>query len=189
MKDSSILYRSTVLLLLGLMLSACVSGSSVAQKQAVVQDMKNKALNDLYAEKPDVRQQIQSAPGYAVFSNANVNLIFASFGGGYGLLHNSRSGKETYLKMGEVGLGLGIGVKDFRIVLVFHTDDAMQRFEEYGVALGAQADAAAQAGKQGGSVGGELTLDNITVYQMTESGLALQATLKGTKYWPDSSLN
>jgi hypothetical protein len=38
-------------------------------------------------------------------------------------------------------------------------------------------------------VGGELNFDNITVDQMTESGLALQATLKGTRYWPDPALN
>lgn len=189
MKMNTLFYRSALVLMFSLFITACVSGGSVEQKRSVVQDMKSKTLNDLYAEKPDVRQQISTAVGYAVFTNANVNLIFASFGGGYGLMHNSRTGKETYLKMGEVGIGLGIGVKDFRVVLVFHTDDAMQRFEDYGVALGAQADAAAQAGDQGGSVSGELTLDNITVYQMTESGLALQATLKGTKYWPDKALN
>lgn len=181
--------RSLVMLVGLALLGSCMSTGSVVEKRQLVQDMRDTALSDLYMEKPDVRQQIAEAPGYAVFSNANVNLIFASFGGGYGILHNNRTGRATYLKMGEVGLGLGVGVKDFRIVLVFHTDDAMQRFEEYGVALGAQADAAAVAGNQGGAVGGELTLDNITVYQMTESGLALQATLKGTKYWPDPALN
>jgi hypothetical protein len=31
--------------------------------------------------------------------------------------------------------------------------------------------------------------DNITIYQLTESGLALQATVKGTKYWKDDALN
>jgi hypothetical protein len=34
-----------------------------------------------------------------------------------------------------------------------------------------------------------LALGNITVYQLTESGIALQATLKGTKYWTDDDLN
>jgi len=32
-------------------------------------------------------------------------------------------------------------------------------------------------------------MDNITVYQLTRSGLALQATVKGTRYWRDSRLN
>ena len=182
--------RALLVLLTSLLLGACMSsGGSVAERRQSVQDMRDRVLNELYQEKPDVRAQIQSAPGYAVFSNANVNIIFASIGGGYGILHDRSTGRDTYLKMGELGVGLGIGAKDFRAVLVFHTRDAVQRFQDYGMSVGAGADAAAVTSDQGGAVGGELNFDNITVYQMTESGLALQATLKGTRYWPDPALN
>ncbi len=54
---------------------------------------------------------------------------------------------------------------------------------------GGQADAAAKAGDLGAAVGGEAIVDNITVYQLTQSGLALQATVKGTRYWQDADLN
>ena len=183
-------FRILAVWMTGMFLAGCMtSGGSPGQKRSAVQNMKVEVLNELYREKPDVRQQISGAQGYAVFSNANVNLIFASFGGGYGVLHNNTSGADTYLKMGEVGIGLGAGIKDFRVVMIFHTADAMERFMEYGVGVGAQADAAAVASDQGGAVGGELQLDNITVYQITETGLALQATIKGTKYWLDSELN
>ena len=141
------------------------------------------------ADGANVQSQLEGAPGYAVFSSANVNVILASFGGGYGLMHDNRSGQDTYLKMGELGVGLGAGLKDFRVVMVFHTQDAMDRFMEYGLGLGAQADAAAVASDQGGAIAGELQLDNITVYQLTQTGLALQATIKGTKYWRDEELN
>jgi lipid-binding SYLF domain-containing protein len=151
--------------------------------------MKNEVLSDLYELKPDVKAQISSAPGYAVFSNANVNLIFASFGGGYGVAQDNKTGKYTYMKMGEVGVGLGLGVKDFRAVFVFHTDESMKNFVEKGWAFGAQADAAAKVSDKGAAASGEVTIDNITIYQMTESGLALQATIKGTKYWKDDALN
>jgi len=189
MKKQTYRFKYVLLVALGFLLTACVSGGSIEQKRQNVQEMKNKVLNELYEEKPDVRAQIQSAAGYAVFSNANINLIFASFGGGYGILHNNRTGKETYLRLGELGVGFGIGVKDFRLVMVFHDNPAMERFEEYGVSAGVGADAAAVASDQGAAVGGELNMDNITVYQITESGLALQATVKGTKYWPDPELN
>jgi len=183
--------RALVLVVLsGLLLAGCmVTGGSVDQKRAAVQDMKNDVLEELYSDKPDVRQQIAGAPGYAVFSSANVNLILASFGGGYGVMRNNQSGQDTYLKMGEFGVGLGAGLKDFRVVMVFHTQEAMTRFMDYGLAFGAQADAAAVASDQGAAVGGELQLDNITVYQLTQTGLALQATIKGTKYWRDEELN
>jgi lipid-binding SYLF domain-containing protein len=93
------------------------------------------------------------------------------------------------MKMGEVGVGLGLGLKDFRVVMVFHTTESMNNFVEKGWAFGAQADAAAKASDKGAAVGGEVTIDNITIYQLTESGLALQATVKGTKYWKDENLN
>lgn len=172
-------------------LTACVTtqGSSPSEKRQSIQQMKSGVLQDLYKVKPDVRSQIASAPGYAVFSNANINLVLASFGGGYGVVHNNRSGQDTYMKMGEVGVGLGLGAKDFRAIFVFHTAESLKRFVEDGWAFGAQADAAAKADDKGGAVGGEVTVDNITIYQLTETGLALQVTLKGTKYWKDANLN
>ena len=84
---------------------------------------------------------------------------------------------------------MGIGAKDFRVVFVFHSDDSLKRFVDDGWAFGAQADAAAKADDKGGALGGEVTVDNITIYQLTETGLALQVTVKGTKYWKDGSLN
>ena len=73
--------------------------------------------------------------------------------------------------------------------MVFHTQDALDRFLENGIAFGAQADATAVADEQGIALGGEITLDNITIYQMTQAGLALQATVKGTRFWQDDELN
>lgn len=168
---------------------ASVGGKTPAEKRQSILAMKNEVLSELYKIKPDVKAQVKSAPGYAVFSNANVNIIFASFGGGYGVVKNNRTGKHTFMKMGEVGVGLGLGVKDFRAVFVFHDAKTMNDFVEKGWAFGAQADAAAKASDKGGAVGGEVSADNMTIYQITESGLALQATVKGTKYWKDDELN
>ena len=93
------------------------------------------------------------------------------------------------MNMGDVGIGFGLGVKGFRAVFVFHNRSTMKKFIDSGWEFGAHADAAAKAGDKGGAVGGEILLDGITIYQLTESGLALQATVKGTKYWKDTELN
>ena len=187
-------YRSVFLLwcsALLLLLSGCAGGfnASVAEQRQSINSMRTTVLSQLYQQKASARAEIKTAPGYATFSNANVNLILASFGGGYGVVRDNRTGKDLYMKMGEVGVGLGAGVKDFRLVLVFHTEDAMQRFVEQGWAFGAQADAAAKAGDKGGAVGAEASVDDVSIYQFTEAGLALQATIKGTKFWLDKNLN
>lgn len=172
-------------------LTACATskGHRPENKRQVIKEMQQETLSNLYRVRPQARAQIASAPGYAVFSNANVNLILASFGGGYGVVHNNGNQHRTYMKMGELGLGLGLGIKDFRAVFIFHDHETMNRFVESGWEFGGHADAAAKASDMGAAVGGEALLDNITIYQLTESGLALQATVKGTKYWQDDDLN
>ena len=168
---------------------ATTGSASPSEKRSLVQSMKANTLDKLYAEKPDVKKQIANSAGYAVFDNANVNVVLASFGGGYGVVRNNLTGKSTYMNMGEAGLGLGLGVKDFNVVIVFHNQSALNRFIENGWTFGANADAAAKYGDKGGAVVAEAIADQVTVYSVTENGLALQAVLKGTKFWVDSELN
>ena len=184
-------YTKVCAIWLLVLLAGCATtgASTQSEKRQAILQMKQEVLSDLYKVRPDARSSVMRAPGYAVFSNANVNVVLASFSGGEGVVKNNATGKHTYMKMGEVGVGFGLGVKDFRAVLVFHDRETMERFVRSGWEFGAHADAAAKAGTKGGAVAGELLLDGITVYQLTESGLALQATLKGTKYWKDSALN
>lgn len=184
--------RASLALLVIAGLSACAttgSSTTVFQKQAAVKEMRQDVLSEIYEKKPDVKAQVANAPGYGVFSNVNVNLLIASVGGGHGIVRNNRSGQETYMNMGEVGLGLGAGLKDFRVLFVFHTEESLDYFINSGWSFGAQADAAAKASDKGGAVGSEVAVNNVTIYQLTKSGLALQATIKGAKFWKNKSLN
>lgn len=162
---------------------------TLEEQQAEVRTMRDQGLADLYRRDASLREKINRAEGYAVFSNVGVNLIFASVAGGKGIVVDRR-GKETFMKMASGGFGLGLGVKDFRAVLVFKTKQKLAQFIATGWDFGAQADAAAQSGDKGGAAAGAVTvLPDVEVYQITKNGVALQATLQGTKYWRDSELN
>lgn len=184
-------YIKLMTLALAFTVAGCASmgSGSVAEKRQEIQQMKNEVLTQLYQRKPDTRAQLNAAPGYAVFSNANLNLFVVSAGTGYGMVKDMRSGKVTYMNMAEGGVGLGIGAKDYRIVMVFHTKAAMDQFVNSGWTFGGNADAAAKAADKGASVEGEAYYGDVTVYTFTETGLALQATIKGTKFWVDKELN
>jgi lipid-binding SYLF domain-containing protein len=92
--------------------------------------------------------------------------------------------------MGLGGLGLGIGAKDYRQALIFRDQQTLKKFVDSGWDFGGHADAAATAGETGGELSGEGDInDDITVYSMTETGLALQATITGAKYWKVDELN
>ena len=168
---------------------ATTKGTTPQEKREAVLSMKNAVLADLYKVRSMAKAEVAAAPGYAVFSNANIYLFFVGVGGGHGVVHDSKTGKNTFMKMGEAGVGLGLGVKDFRVVFIFHDRAVMEKFIGSGWEFGGQADAAAKASDKGAAVGGEAVFDGITIYQITQSGLALQATVKGTKYWKDDDLN
>ena len=124
-----------------------------------------------------------------MFSNIGVNLIFASFAGGAGVAEDDR-GKRTFMKMGSAGLGLGLGVKDFRAIFIFHAAKKMNAFIEKIWDFSAQADAAAKSDEKGDQYAAAVNIsEGVEVIQITENGLALQATLQGTKYWRDRDLN
>jgi lipid-binding SYLF domain-containing protein len=152
--------------------------------------MASQTLTDLYEIHPASQGAIEKSAGYAVFSNLGVNLLLLSTARGGGLAVNSKTKQETFMKMISVGAGLGVGAKDYRVIFVFETDEALAKFIDSGWDASAQADAAAKAGSTGGAYSGASTVaPGVWVYQITKNGLALQATLQGTKYSKDDDLN
>lgn len=163
---------------------------TVEEKRDKYVEMEKATLARLYKESPGTKEKVAKAAGHATFANANVNLILASAGGGYGSVVDNATGKRTYMKMALGGVGLGLGVKDYRVVMIFKDKATLDNFVENGWDVGAHADAAAKAGETGGEISGEGDIrSGIEVFSMTESGLALQATIAGTKYWKDDKLN
>ena len=162
----------------------------LADQRQSIRNMETETLARLYQEQPSTKDKIKEAAGYGTFANANVNLIFASAGGGYGVVVDNSTGKRTYMKMALGGIGLGLGVKDYRQVLIFKSKYALNKFIESGWEFGGHADAAAKAGETGAEASGEGAIGaDIEAYAMTESGLTLQATVAGTKYWENEDLN
>lgn len=150
----------------------------------------NQTMQLLYKYAPEARQMVLRSYGYATFSNVGVNLVLFSAEGGKGMAHNNRTGINTYMNMASGGLGLGLGVKDFRAVFLFENKRAYDTFVNSGWEANAQADAAAKYEESGGSLNAAITVaPGVRLYKLTQNGLALQATIQGTKYWKDTELN
>jgi lipid-binding SYLF domain-containing protein len=155
-----------------------------------LQEARQKALDRLYEEKPATRQDVKEAKGYAVFSSFGMNLFLISTERGNGILKDNRNGKDIYMKMFSGGGGIGMGVKDFNAVFIFHTVKAMEDFRAGGWDFAGKADAGAESGDKGmGAEAAATVIAGTTIYQLTDAGVALQATLQGTKFWEDEDLN
>ena len=180
-----------VITLVGGATSVCAKSDPDTQKKEI-RAMRDTVLAELYKVHPEAKAKVKKAAGYAVFSNVGVNLIFASFAGGHGIVVKPGvfSDTETFMKMGSAGIGLGLGVKDFRAVFVFEDKEKLAAFIEKGWDFSGQADAAAKSDDKGAAVAAAKTVvPGVEVFQITKNGVALQATLQGTKYWKDKELN
>ena len=175
-----------------MMLAVGVSSAkdSPDEQRAKTRKMASAVLTELYKLQPTSRAAIQKSAGYAVFDNMGTNLLVVSTGRGSGIAVNSKTKQETFMKMLSAGAGLGVGVKDYRVVFVFETPQAFSQFLNSGWDASGQADAAAKAKDSGGAYSGAASVAPGTwVYQITKNGLALQLTLQGTKYSKNDDLN
>ena len=194
--------------------AACTSppGASVDDRRTAVRKMADITLAQLYDANPHLRERVEGAAGYAVFTNLNIHLLAVSGGDGYGVAVDRRTGKEVFMRVAEIGTGPGIAMRDFRTVFVFTDDDALERFLASGWTFSVESAAAAKSTDRGGAAGGVAAVSSggqehatvqteatkaataaagqgLEVYQLTQAGLALHAAALGTRYFHDSELN
>jgi lipid-binding SYLF domain-containing protein len=170
--------------------SSIAFGADKAKEQAEVRKAGQDALAAVYKAAPSARAAVESAAGYAAFSNFGMKILVAGGGSGKGIAVNNKTKATTYMKMAEIQAGLGFGVKKFQLVWVFETEAALNNFVTSGWEFGGQATAAAKGGDKGAAYQGAVSVaQGVWLYQVTDKGLALELTAKGTKYYKDSDLN
>lgn len=174
-----------------LFISSCgPKGYTPSQKRQFVLDMKEDALGKLYRVKPHTRKLIANAAGYGVFSNLNAQIFFVGGGKGYGVVVDNSTGDKTYMNMAEGALGFGLGIKDFREIILFNSPAVLYKFINFGWEVKLKGDAALKSGDKGGSLSTETDFQSdVVIYQVTETGVVLSANLGGAKYWRDKGLN
>jgi lipid-binding SYLF domain-containing protein len=154
--------------------------------------MRDTALKDFYAGRPEIQGEVQKAVGYAVFDASQVNIVLYLGSSGAGVMVDNATGKETFMKMARAGTGPGVGYKTYRQLIVFKDRGLFDTFTSVGADVGASADATLKtSGSKGGmALDGSVSFNPLmSVYQYTDSGALLQANWGGVAYLPDEELN
>ena len=182
--------RLLIALVLILPSAFTVVAKTKEEKQAEARKKADATLQRLYKAQPSARAAVKSAAGYAVFNSGGAKILVAGAGRGKGLAVDNATKKVTYMKMREIQAGLGMGVKKFSTIFVFENKGALEQFINSGWEFGGQTTAAAKSGDGGGSLQGAVSVSpGVWMYQMTDKGIALELTGKGTKYSKDDDLN
>ena len=166
-------------------------GPALAQGDAKVQERRQEidssaqaTLDALLKAQAGVGDLYARATGYAVFTVTKGGFI-VSGGGGNGVAVNKTSGQRTYMRMGMGGVGLGIGGQRYGLVVLFETEDRLNKFVAGGWDSSATAEAV--AGQEGIAFRSSF-IDGIAFYQISEKGLMAHADVTGTKFWVNDEL-
>lgn len=153
--------------------------------RAKIDKMASDAITRLTSKSPQAKSRFDKAAGYAVFDTRKLSLLIST-GFGSGVAVDKGTAKPIYMKMATGGVNLGYGVQSFQVIFLFPDNLTLTDFVQKGWEADAEATAAANSDKADAA----MRLGNgVFVYKLNEKGVALSATLTGTKYWKDGDLN
>lgn len=177
-----------------LLAAACTAGAQApdaqpashpkeAERQVRLQ-MAQSGLQKLYQLQPDARGTVEKAAGYAVFEVDSIYALVFVGQKGKGVLFDNATQAPTFMLSTRAGTGPGIGKQKVYQVFVFKSKAALEQFVMAGDA-GADVGASVSTG-----TGGMMRSFNpsIEIFQIPESGMAVQASWGGTVYTVDTDL-
>jgi lipid-binding SYLF domain-containing protein len=185
--------KFTKYLTLAAMALSLVAGSAYAatkaEKQGEVLAKTYTALQKFYTAKPELKAVVAKAPGYAIFTTYGISFIFGGSGGA-GVVHDNKTGKNTFMKLGSASVGAQIGAAENDVLVIFKTPKAMTDFitNGWGVTGGAAATAGAAGSSVGGATGSSAT-DVTQTFTRTQNGVEAGVAIAGVKAWKDDELN
>ena len=188
MKFSARLLAVTLTLLLALSVTAFAK--SADQQRAEIQELRTKALENLYDLTPNAHEVLDNCYGYATISATGSQLGLLGGAHGRGLAVNRVTGEQLYMKMEAYQLGIGLGVKEYDLIFILGSEHAWDSFISGKFKVGGSAEASATDGYSGGTIeGADIVGKDIWVYQVTTKGLAVGAAIKGMSIYPNRRLN
>jgi lipid-binding SYLF domain-containing protein len=160
-----------------------------AAKQAEVIKSTQATMERFYKAKPELRAAVAKAPGYGVFTTYGVSFLIGG-SGGTGLVHDNKTKKNTFMKVGGASAGLQLGASQTEMLMVFRTAAAMNKFIDSGwEATGLATASAGASGATAGGGRGETAMEDADAYTLTKNGLEVGVAATGSKFWKDKELN
>ena len=129
-----------------------MSAADAAKKRAAVLKMRDEALEDFYATKPEIKEELAKAVGYAVFDASQVNVVLFVGGLGGGVLVENGTGKRNVHEDDTRRDRPRRRLQKFRQLMVFKDRTLFDQFRTLGADVGASADATMKIGGKGVAV-------------------------------------
>lgn len=157
---------------------------TVEEKRAFLADLQERTLAELIEKQPEAQADVERAVGHAVFSNRSAKIPFVGAGDGIGVVLDAKTGDRTYLKVRRLDVGGGLGVREFRLVVIFFEEEPMKKLASGKLEIGAGVEAGAgekDVGTGAGGIAGSRKEDFV-LYQLADTGVSATITVRVIRY-------
>jgi lipid-binding SYLF domain-containing protein len=161
-----------------------ISDSERADRREQLMDMANGTLSAMRKD-GTAGTLLEQAYGYAVFDTTKGGFLVTG-AGGTGVAMRKGGASPVYMHMGAGGVGLGAGLENYKLVMLFEDKSTYDKFVEGAWSAGASAQAA--AGGDGKAAVARF-VNGVAVYHLTDKGVIAQVDATGVKFWPSDRLN
>jgi lipid-binding SYLF domain-containing protein len=161
-----------------------LDANTLAERRQEILDMAKSTIDGLKRDE-SANDLVDSAYGHAVFDTTKGGFIVTG-AGGTGVAMRKNGSNPVYMHLGAGGVGLGAGLENYKLVILFENEGVYERFIDGEWSAGTSAQAA--AGREGAAVVGKFN-NGVAVYHLTDKGLIAQADVTGVRFWPSDRLN
>jgi hypothetical protein len=128
---------------------------------------------------PGLQDKVDASVGYFVAEISAASAALVGGGSGIGVLYEKEGGTRTYMNVRRYDLGMGLGVRKFRMLILFNDREGLEDFRRGGweSTVGAET-AAGDAGAVGVSPPGRAELYDFSIHFLTEAGVHAAASVR-----------
>jgi len=179
--------RFAAVMLAAFLAASCSStyrSMSALEKREFLVELEEETLAELVEDQPKAQADLDNAIGHAIFSNTEAKVPFVGAGDGIGVVVNKETGERSYLKVTRFDVGGGLGVRTYRLIIVFFEEEALKKLAGGKLEFGAGVEAGAKdkdIGTGPGGIAGSRK-EGYVLYQLSDSGASVSLTVRMIKY-------
>jgi lipid-binding SYLF domain-containing protein len=124
------LLPALIVCLLFLFGSACASipVEERAQKRHNINRAAQETIDNLVEREPELKDKVDASVGYFVAEISAATAALVGGGSGIGVLYDREDSTRTYMNVRRYDLGLGLGVRRFRMLILFNDREGLEDF-------------------------------------------------------------
>ncbi len=167
-----------ILLIVCMFITAC-SSMTVSEKEtkrSELDKMAAKAIAGLVEKDAAIQQELDDSLGYAVANMKLTKVPIVGAGGGEGVVFIKAGEKKIYFTVSRFDLGGGWGVRSYKALMVFNSQEVLDNWQDGKWEFQAGAEASAGTASAEGSSSG--LAQGFTIHVLSDGGASATVTAR-----------